>query len=293
MVPLSLDRPPRICPLPDGRRLSFDLSGPEDGVPVYMFHGLPGSRYQRPPDDAPLHELGVCFVSIDRPGIGGSTFQPNRRLLDWPADVAALADHLGHDTFRVIGVSGGGPYVAACARELPDRLVRGGIISGLGPVTEPETRRMLAWRNRQVLHLAHRAPWVMWPWFTFLRTLVGTAPEAAIGTYTLMLPDDDRQILRRPELSGIIRADVREAGRQGLAGFMLDAAILGSPWGFHPSEIRAPLDIWHGDADSIVPFSMGQYMARHVPEAEFIHVPGRAHYMLLDLFKETLRKLLN
>ena len=33
-------------------------------------------------------------MTIDRPGHGLSDFQPERTLLDWPEDVAALADHL-------------------------------------------------------------------------------------------------------------------------------------------------------------------------------------------------------
>ncbi len=47
--------------------------------------------------------------------MGLSTFQKGRRLSDWPADVAALADALGIERFAVLGFSGGGAYTAACA----------------------------------------------------------------------------------------------------------------------------------------------------------------------------------
>jgi pimeloyl-ACP methyl ester carboxylesterase len=47
-------------------------------------------------------------VAIDRPGFGRSTYQRRRRLLDWPADVAALADELGIERFAVAGYSSGG-----------------------------------------------------------------------------------------------------------------------------------------------------------------------------------------
>jgi hypothetical protein len=45
-----------------------------------------------------------------------STFQPNRRILDWPSDILELADHLKISQFYVLGTSGGCPYVLACAK---------------------------------------------------------------------------------------------------------------------------------------------------------------------------------
>lgn len=46
-------------------------------------------------------------------GRGVLTPSLHRVLADWPVDVAALADHLGHDRFAVMGLSSGGPYVIA------------------------------------------------------------------------------------------------------------------------------------------------------------------------------------
>ena len=54
--------------------------------------------------------LGVRVISPDRPGIARSDPQPRRRVLDWPADVAELADQLELATFAVIGWSAGGMF---------------------------------------------------------------------------------------------------------------------------------------------------------------------------------------
>ena len=62
------------------------------------------------------------LVVPNRPGIGGSAFLPNRRILDWFSDVLTLADTLGIERFAVAGVSGGGPYALACALSIPQRL---------------------------------------------------------------------------------------------------------------------------------------------------------------------------
>src|SRR5262245_9177766 len=76
----------RTITLRDGRRLGFDDFGPPDGLPVLFFHGFGSSRVVRHPDDRIAEELGARMIAIDRPGIGLSTRQPNRRTLDWPGD---------------------------------------------------------------------------------------------------------------------------------------------------------------------------------------------------------------
>jgi pimeloyl-ACP methyl ester carboxylesterase len=101
--------------LRDGRALGYAEYGDPGGTPVFFFHGSPGSRLQRHPDASIASELGTRIITIDRPGYGLSDFQPERTLLDWPADVAQLADALHIERFAAIGLSGGGPYLLACA----------------------------------------------------------------------------------------------------------------------------------------------------------------------------------
>jgi len=98
----------------DGRALVFREYGAPDGAPVLYFHGWPGSRLDFAANDAIAASAGVRVIAVDRPGMRGSDFQRSRRVLDWPADVASLADALGLDRFAVLGFSFGGPYARAC-----------------------------------------------------------------------------------------------------------------------------------------------------------------------------------
>jgi len=90
-------RDSRVTVLPDGRDLGWLELGDPEGVPVFAFHGTPGSRLQFEIEDSPIRAAGLRLICPDRPGYGLSTFQLGRRLVDWPADVAYLADHLGID----------------------------------------------------------------------------------------------------------------------------------------------------------------------------------------------------
>src|SRR5258708_37156679 len=115
------DKPGKLIHLRDGRALGYADFGALTGKPVFFFHGFPGSRLQHAPGDSIATSLGAHIITIDRPGFGLSAFQPGRTLLDWPNDVAALADALEIDQFAAIGLSGGGPYLLACAYKIPRR----------------------------------------------------------------------------------------------------------------------------------------------------------------------------
>ena len=104
--------------LPDGRELAYEEYGDPAGFPVLSFHGGLSSRLDAAPANEAARRMGVRLVSPDRPGMGLSTYQPGRRLLDWPADVTHLTDALGIGRFAVMGWSAGGPYAAACAAKM-------------------------------------------------------------------------------------------------------------------------------------------------------------------------------
>src|SRR5215212_10064165 len=108
---------------PDGRALAYVERGAEDGTPVIVSHGTPGSRLARHPDPEIYERHGVRAVAYDRPGYGRSDPQPGRSVADATADVAAIADELGFDRFAVVGGSGGAPHALACGALLGDRAV--------------------------------------------------------------------------------------------------------------------------------------------------------------------------
>ncbi|MGH3256168.1 MAG: alpha/beta fold hydrolase [Streptosporangiaceae bacterium] len=109
--------------------LGYAEYGPAAGPPLFLFHGLPGSRLAVP-EMWPEDPVAVRVIAPDRPGVGSSAFQPGRRLTDWAADIGQLADSLGMERFLVAGFSGGGPHALAVAHSLPDRVIAAGSISG-------------------------------------------------------------------------------------------------------------------------------------------------------------------
>jgi pimeloyl-ACP methyl ester carboxylesterase len=88
--------------LPDGRTLGYSQFGLLTGRPILYLHGHPGSRLEGTHlHDAAL-KVGARIVAADRPGVGLSSPQPGRKLLDNPKDLERLADHLKLESYGVL-----------------------------------------------------------------------------------------------------------------------------------------------------------------------------------------------
>src|SRR5437879_7300478 len=147
-----------LMQLADGRELAWAEMGDPVGYPVFAFHGTPGSRHQVLIDPAPAHAAGARVIAPDRPGCGSSTRQRRRTLEGWANDVAELADHLGVGHFAVLGISGGGPYAAACARSLPDRVSAAAMVSGYANLAKPGSEAGMMLADRCFARVAPQAP---------------------------------------------------------------------------------------------------------------------------------------
>ncbi len=265
--------------LPDGRELAYEEYGDPTGFPVLSCHGGLSSRL----DAAPAHEAavakGVRLVSPDRPGMGLSTFQPGRRLTDWPADVEGLVESLGIDRFAVMGWSAGGPYAAVCAAKMGGRVTAAALLSSAVPLDLYGTTRGLTAEDRVLTALSRRAPWLAGAVMKVSIVNAGNARllRAAMRTF----PPADRSILAEWGPPDLALAFVREALRQGAEGCVLDYRIFGDPWGFSLEEIKVPVQIWEGSDDRTGPPGYRAFLQRHIAGATVSVVPGEGHLSLL------------
>jgi pimeloyl-ACP methyl ester carboxylesterase len=268
-----------VVTMADGRELAYEEYGDPAGRPVLSFHGGLSSRLDAAPAHDAARQLGVRLISPDRPGIGRSTFQADRRLLDWPADVAALADSMGIDRFAVMGWSCGGPYAAACAAHLPERVTRVALLSSSVPLDLYGTTRGLSFDDRVLLFMVRRAPGLA---ATFLRVMIADAKESRLYREVLRaFPRVDREAIRERGSPSEAVAFVKESMRQGTDGCLQDYRVFGDPWGFSLEEITAPVDIWEGAEDRTGPPEYRAFLQRHLRETEVFVVPDEGHISLL------------
>lgn len=283
----------KFITLQDGRTLAYTEHGDLSGQPVFMIHGNPSSRLMRHPDESIVENLGARIITPDRPGYGLSDFQPNRTLLDFPDDIAQLADALGIEKFAIFGVSAGGPYAAACAYKLADRITQAALVSGVSTLDRPnayddmseawqtafKTGNWPEWLLRQVLKLRVRAE--------------RRDPEKAIDDMAALMSLADAKLMLRPEFHAGIRRRVYEATRNGTRGWAREIKVLVAPWGFDPAEITVPVHLWYWEDDPAVPQQMGRYFESKIPNTIPHFLPGGGHLFFLVHWGEIIEALIS
>ena len=280
--------------LPDGRFIGFAEFGEPQGRAVLWFHGTPGARRQLPPQLRHLaHDRNVRLIGLERPGAGDSTPHVYDRVLDWADDVAVVVDHLGVDEYAAIGLSGGGPYVLACAAAHPDRMMAGAILGGVAPTTGPEAPDggliRLAQRFQGPIRLV-RAPVgrVVGATIQALRPVA----SAAFGLATRVFPEGDRAVFAVPEMKTMFLDDIAHGSTRGLHAVFFDILLFSKPWGFDLADITVPIRFWQGDSDPIVPEAHAHRMTELVPDAALEIRYDESHLGSLMIADEVLDILL-
>jgi pimeloyl-ACP methyl ester carboxylesterase len=267
--------------LGDGRRLGYAEYGDPQGRPLFYCHGFPASRLEAALLDSAARRRGVRVIAADRPGSGLSDFQPGRRIRDWPNDVIELADALGINRFAMVGVSGGGPYALACARYIPQRLTAVGVVCGLGQVGEPWALREMLWNRRLAFVLARRFPSLLKLFYAvFFGPLLKRQPDAILSMIARTPSTADRQVLVRADVGRVLLASIRESVRTGPCGILHELPLYTHPWGFRPEEINIVVELWHGEADPIVPVAHTRALLKRLAHAHSVILPGEGHFSL-------------
>jgi pimeloyl-ACP methyl ester carboxylesterase len=254
--------------------MAYAEFGQRDGRPLVFCHGFPSSRLAGALLDGEARALGVRVIAPDRPGQGLSDYKRRRRIAHWPTDLAALADAIGLRRFAVLGVSAGGPYAAACAALLAERVSAVGIASGAPPRSaRTGTSARLPFASRVGRHLPTLQR-------IFLRRAAKKIASDAAGFLdkaTSRLPASDRAVFQDPELRRIFADDLREAFRQGGRGPAADARAAHKGWGFRLEQIGVPVWLWHGQEDRNVPPALGRYLAERIPGSRAMFYRSEGH----------------
>ena len=280
--------------LPGGRMFAYDEYGAPDGLPVFYFHGSPSSRLEWDlfGGETLANRLNIRVIVPDRPGLGRSAFQPGRQIGDWPHDVVELANQLTLARFVVLGYSGGGPYAAACALKIPERLTRVGIVSGTAPFEEPGLSDGIDPTSLRFMQLARTKPRLSRLTLRLMGLMARFAPRQIVKGAMAALPAPDQEMLNRPEFQGRFIAMIREALRAGPRGAQWDTALMIGSWDFRPQDVRAAVYLWHGEMDRNAPIAMARYLAAAIPSCQSCFYSSEGHLSLISKHLEEILKVL-
>ncbi len=255
----------------DGRTIAVAEWGDPDGLPLFTVHGTPGSRISWWQDPTIYARHGLRRLSVDRAGYGDSTRNPGRCVVDFASDIAEVADALAVTEFAITGGSGGGPHVLACAARMPERVLRclaqvsvapyggGGLphdewLAGMTGGNVAEFEASLSGEAAiRALAEEQRGP--------LLYRLRAGDPDVFGSAYDMA--DADREQMSRHQAR--MAAQLLEALKGGVDGWVDDNLAFVKPWGFDVTEIQVPVRLVYGRADTLVPGSHGDWLAAHIP----------------------------
>ncbi len=262
----------------DGRRVAYCVYGARGRHRVLFQYGTPGVRYLSPQLIAAAKRAGAALLVIDRPGYGGSSRRPGRRVVDVAEDVSAVLSAVGWARCAVWGGSGGGPHALAVAARLPDRVSRCASVVGLAPPNAPglDWYAGMSRGNIEEFKAAAASEERYRPLVQRLAAQSVTAIEdggvQVADDYDL--PDADRRALaaRRAEEGYLDRMRATYTG--GVDGWIDDGIAFTQPWGFDLAELTVPVSVWYGVQDVLGPRAHPEHLLSAIPPAERRELTG-------------------
>ena len=259
-----------------GRLLVVHDSG-DAGRPLLWQHGSPQTGALLAPVLDAARARGLRLLSYGRPGYGGSTGQPGRRVASAAEDVRAVLDALGLDRILTAGASGGGPHALACAALLPDR------VDGVAVLASP-------------------APFDGHPaWFDGMAAPGGLASardgREARARFAETDAFDPESFVAADYAAlenewGALGEDVARAEEWGDGGLIDDDVAFAAPWGVDLAAIRCPVVLVQGGLDRVIPPHHARRLRALLPSAELLEHADDGHVSVLRHLPEALDRLI-
>ncbi|MEV0894055.1 alpha/beta hydrolase [Promicromonospora sp. NPDC050262] len=280
--------------LPDGRDLEYEVRGPGSGPVVLFHHGMPGSAVPMDTVLGSMTQSGYQVVTYSRAGYGTSSPNAGRTVADTAADCALLLAHLGVAHHRVVGWSAGGPHALASAAVAPEHVEGVLIVASFAPFDADGLDYVDGMGAQNVAQFATAGQGE-----PAVREIVGQMAAAVRGNTPADVGTSMASLLPPVDLAVLTAgygADNAATMDHGLSrsdeGWVADLTALTSPWGFDLDDITAPVELWHGALDQMVPVTHGQWLTAHLPTAVAHLTPGDGHLSLaVGSLGEKLRAL--
>ena len=272
---------------PDGRYIDFLVVGPAGGLPLVLHEGTPVGLVLYPPTVQAARVRGLRVILAARPGYEGSTPRAGRRVVDVAEDTAAVLDELGADTFVTVGWSGGGPHALACAAAMPGRCLAVASVAGVAPYQA----RGLDWlagmgpENIEEFGAAVQGEAALTAFLDSAAAMVSTVTGESVAKSLGGLVIEADQAVLTGDYADHVAASLRASMNSGIAGWRDDDLAFVKDWGFSlgwespapaPGD-RAPVAVWQGDQDRMVPFAHGQWLVANIQGARAHLMPGDGH----------------
>ena len=273
-----------LVALPDGRSIEALTAGPRDGLPFVFHSGTPSGLVALPVLIEAAAARGLLTVCYSRPGYGRSTPQPGRLVASAAADVAAVLDHIGGRDFVTAGWSGGGPHALATAALLAERCRAAATIAGVAPHAASGLDWLdgMARENVDEFGAARNGEESLSAFLSAEAEQISQVTASQVADSLGDLASEADRAAITAEFAEYLAESTRAALAAGIEGWRDDDLAFVRDWGFSLDLVRAPLSIWQGKQDAMVPYSHGEWLAKAIPMAYPHLLPAEGHLTLVQ-----------
>lgn len=239
-------------------------------------HGSPQTGEVIEPVAEAAAAARLDVLSIARPGYGGSTRHIGRDVATVAHGICAVLDELGITNVISVGASGGGPHALACAAVMPDRV-------------------------RAVVTFASPSPFSSEAfWYEGMKDPAGLrAGSRGVAARTDYVSQEqfDAESFVQSDWAALetrwasLGEDVAAASAFGPAGLVDDDVALTQPWGFEVSAVAAPVWLYQGLQDRVIPQQHAHALAAKLADVHLRIDPDAGHISILDHLGDALQAI--
>mmetsp|Transcript_2399 Transcript_2399/g.3134 ORF Transcript_2399/g.3134 Transcript_2399/m.3134 type:complete len:347 (-) Transcript_2399:776-1816(-) len=306
-----------LLKLETGRTVAYyTFSEESQSRPILYLHGFPGSGMEPVPYGLSKNAPDQ-IVGMDRPGLGHTSQKDDDDNEKDPfytctSDIWALVEHLGWESFSVIGLSGGGPHAMALlasylsSTELPKiekiafvgAICMSGGTEGMMAANQASSKMVenykISLMTRLLLRLVYTAISIV------LRILPDQVMHFILKS-NKDIPKVDQKVVAR-NVEGITEL-FRVSLRQGAPGLLADLRrcfgthaevenIVRYHYADESKDDLPEIYIHHGKMDVNVPFCHGQHMHENIfhKKSKLISFEHHGHFPLIAEESETYVK---
>jgi pimeloyl-ACP methyl ester carboxylesterase len=210
---------------------------------LLLIHGAAGSHLDWPPQLRRIEGMGCC--AVDLPGHGRSAGPGRTSASHYANDVLALVEELGLTDVILVGHSMGGAIALEIALRKPDT-VSGLILVATGARLKVNDKLLdlVTGDYEEAVQMVTRMAWSE-----------NAPPDVVERGQALMLQCDPLAV---------------EMDYQACNGFDVMASL---------DTVTVPTLVLTGDEDRLTPAKYGQYLAEHIPDADYVSIDGAGHML--------------
>ncbi|HUU77968.1 MAG TPA: alpha/beta hydrolase [candidate division Zixibacteria bacterium] len=291
-----------LIELKDKRKLGYAILGEFTGKPILFFHGWPGTRN----DISCFHKIAKkmkCrIISLDRPGYSHSDFQKKRSVSDFSEDVLEVLDFFSIEEIPILAFSSGGLYAFETALKLPKKITSLNLVSAI-PYFKINIEEEILNPHIKYLRILVRFPGI-------IRLILRIVSDYGLNRYKRnsekeynkslrLMPEIDNRTWSQKEIKewflGDYLPDLLLSKRKGISWdlFLVIWSLFYPESSERSSELKIPVNFWHGLKDKIVPYSTTREQSKLFPEAKVTFYPNEGHKILYTHFNEILDSILS